>query len=623
MNTKPDSGISFATLDRIAAELAAFRKDGGSKNPLVLFDSRDHGNYGDYYASDTTTMLRKHDPTGLADGLLLNEKIEATISGSKVQLSRVLREGGYIGELCRILELKRDLMAQIAAPMAALTEYLASCLQSINIDIPAPTSREVALCLRDAIYCIDKGMSLRWLQCDSMEMPPHLPISPVINQYPNIVAFTDDLRTVLPFGAHLARIGRDYTAIGLKHLGKIAFMSSMTINLHTGNMEEQLVGGNHMAEPLDIDHAVARYPRWVTTQRGGSSRSMGDQITVHGADSHEINHISLLPTDRLIWLAMTVEIASQQMAGTAPSSIELAESVTRALPEHSAANLPMVITPNWTAEDLTVEGMFDSLGFTDWERNYLSPALKGMTVKHFMPEGPVLGLMLDTGELVEWPAQFDSRFSYSDAARIKENAVQLISVSSSWVGTKEEIDKARRAIFAHNLAAFLMGWGNRRFLDECKRVKPWFDKHLRANIENALRHPCVIDRDKEFSVSGALHLYSQSPKHKTYNPRCFFDRKSAVHQVAYIFPQTSTDLVEILGLKRESELPSFLRYWRRDLGWTTVEKGNQYNIHEKWCFSKHAFRQAGRCRILEATVCLGMAHALSTESMNDTNKETL
>ncbi len=615
MNTKPDSGISFTTLDRIAAELAAFRKDGNSRDSLVLFDSRDHGNYGGYYSAETTEMLRKHDPTGLADGLLLNEKIEATINGSKVHLSKVLREDGYIGKLSKILELKRDLMAMIAGPMSTLTEYLSSCLQGINPDLPAPTSREVALCLRDAIYCIDKGMNLRWLQCDKTEMPPHLPICPVINQYPNIVAFTDELRASLPFGAHLARIGQRYTAIGLKHMGRIAFMSSLSINVHTGVMEEQLVGGNNITEPLDIDHAVARYPQWVTTQRGNSTRSIGDEIIVTGRDTHTIDHISMLPTDRLIWLAMAVEMASQQMASTVPATIALAESVTRALPEHSSANLPMVITPNWTAEDLTVEGVFDSLGFIDWERRFLAPALQGMTVKHFMPEGPTQGLMLDTRELVEWPAQFDSRFSYSDATRIKENGVQLISVSSSWVGTKEEIDKARRTIFAHNLAAFLMGWGNRRFLEESTRIKPWFDKHLTANIAAALHHPCVIARDKGFSVSGALHLYTQSPKHRTYNPRCFFDKsaKSAVIQVAHIFPRSSTDLLEILGLTRESQLPDFLRYWRRDLGWTTVEKGNQYNIHDRWCFSKHAFRQTGRCRILEATVCLGMGHALESK----------
>ena len=133
--------ISPEMLEQVSAELTAFRSKGSD---LLIFDSRDHGNYGDYEAEKTNKMLRKHDPTGLAEALLLNEKIEATIDGSKVQLSRILREAGYIDQISKILFLKSQLLTEITEPMTALTSLTRlreRPLAFSRLSPPSPQSR--------------------------------------------------------------------------------------------------------------------------------------------------------------------------------------------------------------------------------------------------------------------------------------------------------------------------------------------------------------------------------------------------------------------------------------------------------------------------------------------------
>jgi len=612
----PENSNKIEFLDTIATGLKNFRGDG--QKGLVLFDGRDHGNYGDHDAARTNAMLRKHDPTGLAEALLLNEKIEATITHSKVTLGRVLREDGYIEKLQHILSLKSQLLSRFAEPMDALTSYLDSCLQSISCEFRSPSSKEIALCLRDAIFCMDQGLTLRWLACDGSTMPGHLPLCPVIGHYPNIPTFTDLLRTELPFGAHLARIGESSTVIGLKHPGKIAFLSSLSIDIHTGYMKEQAVEQSNIADKLDIDHAQSRYPKWTEAQYTGEGpRSDKPQVITVGRDSHFFDHISKLPIDRLIWLAMSVEMATQKMSATDPASVSLSESITRALPWGSVAvgagriesrikeNLPMAIPPNWTAEEISIESMFDSMGFSDWERTFLFPALDGLTATDFMPEEPLQRIRLDTRQRIEFSAEIKW---HSERREILENSVAITSVSKNWVGSQVEVNKARRTIFGKNLVHYLMAWGNRRFQLECNEIGPWFEKRLKKNIETALKHPCVVPKDRGDLFRRGILLYSQRTGKVNFNPMCYFDPKAEVSKLAHIFPQTSGDLVDVLGLKSEKYLPGFLQGWKRDFGsWTTTQDHTNapFGTTDQWCFSVKIYRDLGRCSELEAVVCVG------------------
>ena len=71
-------------LNKVSDLLSLFRE-----NPDVIFDTRDHGNYSGYSWKTTRSLVRSGDPSGLTEGMLLNQMIEATINLSKVNLSKV------------------------------------------------------------------------------------------------------------------------------------------------------------------------------------------------------------------------------------------------------------------------------------------------------------------------------------------------------------------------------------------------------------------------------------------------------------------------------------------------------------------------------------------------------
>jgi len=415
--------ITTEKLDAIAKRLDDYRGNGTRGKDFILFDGRDHGNYLAYGFADTAAMLRRADPTGLSEGMLLDAMIEATITHSTVTLSKVLRDEGYVAKLADILEIKKALMEDISEPQAHLMDYLASTLASISADMGAATTREVAICLRDAIFSLEKGLTLRWLSCDSsIPMATHVPICPTICKYADIAAFAEALRHELPFGSHIARIGTNNTAVGIKQPGRIAFLSAFSICPQTGQILEQRVSGSCNSDNLDLDKAIERHPDWVTIKSDRTAGLSGRMIAT-GAESHKLNHISLIPRDRIIWFAMLTEMASQMMSTTDPTTVSLAESITKALPFNSTANLPMVIEPNWTVDELSLEGLFASLQLSEWEQRFLRPALDGITIADILPIGEnILAMRLDTKKSCDWPAQFGSTMGYSEAENLKATA---------------------------------------------------------------------------------------------------------------------------------------------------------------------------------------------------------
>ena len=139
--------ISINKLDTIAKLLADYRGRSSHGSDFLLFDGRDHGNYLGYSFADTAAMLRRADPTGLSEGMLLDAMIEATISHSTVKLSKLLREEGYIAKLSEVLEIKKTLMEDLDEPQSNLMDYLTSTMAGISADLGEPTTREVAICL--------------------------------------------------------------------------------------------------------------------------------------------------------------------------------------------------------------------------------------------------------------------------------------------------------------------------------------------------------------------------------------------------------------------------------------------------------------------------------------------
>ena len=572
--------ISYEKLTQVSDALETFRAQ-----KSILFDSRDRGNYSGYEWNKTVAMLRKSDPTNLAIGMLLNEMLEATINGSKVNLSDVLRQEGFIDSLHVILDVKKVLDAEIAEPMAGLIGRLEASLKKVSPELGMPTTREVAICLRDAIYCIDKGLQLRWLECRTSTVGGQMPLNSSIAQYPDISSFIEALRTSLPFGAHLARIGQSQTAIGFKQLGRVAYLSSLSINVHQGTMDESRASSYLMTDSLDLDTAIERYPNWVTHQPGRYG-----QLVAAGQDTHQLDHISKLPRDRVIWLAMVVEMTSQRMATKKQGRVELSESVSLALPGFAkeSTNLPVVIQPNWTLEGFSLETEFKELGFSAWKEAFLMPALDGLTADVFLPVDSDIAITPSTGKFEIIPKAQDIRYNISS----DHNAIRMTGMASDWVGSKKEIEAARQHMFRKNLSLWLYEWGAYHFKVKCGGIKYWFGQKLRANMPQALSASCVKWESSGFNCRSGHHLYSQSLKHKMYNPRCYFNVRSEVTDVAHFVPKNSADLVEMLGLAKESDLPDFLRGWRRG------ELHAETHVNSRRCDGQY----------LEASACVNKAN---------------
>jgi hypothetical protein len=597
--------ISVHKLDTIFQALEAFRGDGRTH---ILFDSRDRGNYSAYNWETTVQMLRRADSTGLAEALLLDEMVEATIAGSQVKLASVIREEGFVAKVSQILAIKADLHELIGPMQDALISHLETALSSVSEAFGTPASREVAVCFRDAIYCLDRGLKLRWIVCDAPSMAENVPLAHSVSQFADIAEFVDALRVTLPMGAHLARIGLHNTAIGIKQPGRIAYLSSMGINQQSGKMEENRANNYLMAESLDLDTAVERYPQWVTTT--GSS-GLGRQTVVHGLQTHEMNDIRTLPRDRLIWLAMLVDMATQRMAKTDPASVQLTETMVNALPGALPSRLPVIVKPNWVVDNLTLEAMFDSLGLSPWEQGFFRPALSRLSKDVFLPLGDrSVGLRLDTFELCDYPeSEFSSHMNFHAAADARNQSIRMVTLSSDWVGDKAEIDAARRQIFGRNLVDFLMAWGNRQWTQFWNDQKDWFEATLAPRIDAVVRHPCVQRRAADYYGGSGPRFFKQNPKRKTYAPRCFFNVKSEVTDTLLITPQTSRDVVEILGLSGEDQLPEMLRGWSRAQGWTTGHSAEAppYGTHARWVFRRKPNGLQGK-GMLEATVSVNRAN---------------
>ncbi|KWU23424.1 hypothetical protein [Burkholderia cenocepacia] len=533
-------------------------------------------------------MLRRADPSGLAEALLLYEMVEATINGSNVPLALVLREPGFVERMGAVLKIHDRVDSLIGGLRETLMSSLETALATISESFGAPSSREVAICLRDAIFCLDRGLTLRWLECDGTPMDTPVPLAEDVRHFPDIVAFVDALRTTLPFGAHLARIGTTFTAIGIKQPGRIGYLSSLGINTHTGAVQEHHADNSHMAETFDLDTPVQRYPKWVEYK---TRSGLGGLSIALGADTHAMSTLSTLPRDRIIWFAMVVEMAAKRMRETSTEDVQLTEALVNALPERVASSVPVVVKPNWRANELTLAEMVGSLELSDWALRFLRPAWEGLPAETFLPESehPV-GIRLDSRSLCRYPTQFDSGMGFSEAEDARKNAIELVRVARDWVGSKKEIDAARKQVFGHNLSNFLLTWGNRRFETLWEEQKTRFSDLLRHNLKKAIQHPCVWRAAPDYYVSG-VNIYNQSAKHKSYNPRCIFNRKSEVTDTLVVQPNSDADLVEVLGLSAVADLPEELQGWNRIQGWATAPHTTPgpFRSNRRWCFRRRGF----------------------------------
>jgi hypothetical protein len=561
--------ISYDLLHSVSEKLAAFRGDGRGD---VLFDTRDPGNYGDHYWDQTVELMKANDPTGLALAMLVNEKIEATIDGSKVKLSRVVREKGFTERLHAILDIKEEIDTVLAGPMAVFKRRVDALIADVSPDFGESTTREVALSMRDAIYCMSQGMTLRWVQCD-----PGVPNLPVALQtdiaiMPTLADFVQALKYQLPIGVHLARIGRDQTAIGIKKPGRIVYMSSMRINVHSGEMREERTHDHHVSETLDLDNFSQRYPKWF-------KRVDAVGFAPAGQVDAKITTVKQIPRDSIIWLAMMMELANQEMGRIDPATIKLSESARMAI-THGASDrntLPVPYTPSWVYQPPALAEVLDSLGLSEWEMKFLAPAINDIEPLDFIPVGDsVVGYHLTEKRLTP------------DPDRQREEWVKFISISEGIAGTQDEVQATVRKIYQKNLADYLISWGNRTFAEHWRQDRDWFLQKLTDNALKAMDASCSKVRLYGFERWNVANVFKQSPKHKGFRPVCFIAGKGDCDVKTHVYPQNDNDIVEVLGLASKAELPDYLHGWSRDLGWTTCDSLTEKNpglTNLRWYFA--------------------------------------
>ena len=546
--------IDYALIYALSDQLEALRTSG-----MLVFDTRDQGNYGTYTLADTWALLEKEDPTGIAAALLLAEMLEATLHLSKVKLPRVLLEPDFVEQLKALLVMRKQLADVTDAPRGELTTRLSDGLRSISETFGTVDRRELAICLRDALYSLSQGLTLRWVACNP-EAPAstHLPLANQVEQHATVSDFVEALRDQRPFGAYLGVIGsRHQTVIGIKQACGTAYLSSGFIDTNNGQMGEHRAHNYHMAEALDLDKVTERYPEWYKLR---PARSSG---TGHELQVTELPALTLadLPRDRVLWLALVVEMARQRMSQLAPKHPALAETLTRALPA-PATTLPAVIR-NWSLRTPTLAEAVEALGLTPWARKQCEAAWKGRTATDFLPQGESpMGMVLETGELVPWRNSSDCWGYPGGYDQFAAQHVALCPVSAGLVGTQEELETARRTILLRNVQAYATAWVNERIvMFWLTEGHAWFQAQLARRVPEALSDPCTRIQTSDGPL--VTHFCKESAKHKTFHARCWFNAKLVPDLWAVISPKNSADLTRLLGLASEAELPEILQGWER------------------------------------------------------------
>lgn len=610
--------IPYATIYTISERLEALRTSG-----MLVFDTRDRGNYSTYELDATWAMLEKEDPTGIAAGLLLAEMLEATLHLSQVKLPRVLLEPDFVSRLTELIDLREQLASLTEGPRAELSHRLSEGLRIISDTFGEVDRRELAVCLRDAIYALSKGLTLHWVSCH-----PHQPASPTValstevEQHDTMAAFVEALGNARPFGAYLAVIGNQMqTAIGIKQACGTAYLSSAYIDTQFGRMAEHRANNYHMAEHLDLDKMTERYPAWHkmrTSASSGVRPKLGQPLGVAPRDAAPqllpALTLSDLSRDCVLWLALVVEMARQRMSALAPTHPALTQSLQQALP-NPHTELPAV-TQAWRVQPLSLAETVEALPLTPWERKQCAEAWEGLTADTLLPQGDTpFSMAIPSRELAPWPDEASLWHYPGGSQQFYALHVKLCALSPGLVGTQDELEAARNTILRRNAHAIAVAWINRQITEFwLTQGHRWFYDLLKPRIAQALTDECV--RVQAHDGPLVTHFYTQSPKHKTFRARCWFNAKLEPDRWALFEPNDSRDLVRLLGLDSEGDLPAILQGWvrrpnqveednsRTNWAWNSLSEGH---VHELASLRGHACYGVPRNGFMVAKVSLNSA----------------
>jgi hypothetical protein len=573
--------ISLTLLRSLSADLETFRSKAAK---IVMYDHGLTGNYGNYEVEKIWNKLEAHDPTGFASALLLDEMIENVINGSDVRLSRVLREPGFLDKVNEVLTIKSKLAPYIDEPRATFVSRLAESLKAISPDDAAPSTLEVAVCMRDAIYAIDGGLKLRWMRCNTA-VGGDMALCHTVRHYKTMPEFIESLMSELPHGAHLACINGRFTVIGLKNPGRIAYLSTLSIDRHTGKYM-QGESSQYNAAQFDLAKPAERYPNW----NAPAARHDG-AVAVVGQEG-VISKLSQLKRDQIIWLALVVEMTRQEMERTDATTIALTETMTNALAGANKTSLP-ALRVNYVMQTRSIAELFDSYGFNEWTRNFLQPAIDELTIDHMLPiTNEPVSFRISAREHTRTLTQTELYGFPGGSEAYLMDYVSMHTISPSLAGTQAEVEEIRNWVLGRNLLSYLMAYMNTRFVTlfvtECFAT---FKKRIEKNLGKAILSNCA--RVTAFNnTPGGVYFYKQSGKHKTYNPRCYFDEFATPTHTVFIEPINSAEIAEVMGLKSEKDLPEFIRGWVRT---PDDERGfSEYGLRKEWAWNSLYKGQLGR-----------------------------
>lgn len=560
-------------------------------DPLIIFSASASGNYMHALLdqADTATgseseqamdLLRRQDPSGITYGLLVREMVRATIEHSTVRLDRVLDEPGFLDGLRTAARLRAEIEHIIQAPAEELKARVTASIQAVNPDLQAPSDLELAVCMRDALHALDKGLNVLWLQCEPWAPceTPRAILHEDLQAFATLAEFASAMRSPdrLP-GAFVARIGNSGTSIGVKLPGRIALLSTAKLNEQQGDMHDMPTNCGYRSGSFDLDKPSEHYPEWlVTAPRTGLSEP--PRVDAGLRRMHD------LASDCVLWLAMVVELHSRRMASTQRLDAPLCESLGNALGHTttpSAQRLPATISPNWRASDLDLDRAFADLSLGPWEAKFLRPAIDGMRAEQFLP----------IGDKPVWMDIHTREITARDPYGFTQDTLVLIRCASpSLLGPRASVESLRKTMLMRNLAAFVLAWGRDRFHTQWKDYKQTIRDRLMSRALALCDLPWATRHGPDYRDYRGLHLFRQSPRHKTTRAMCVFNARKEPDATLELRPQNDVQIAEILGVGSTQDLPEFLRGWSLDQGWTTSDrfKANlsPFGIEHRWEFNE-------------------------------------
>ena len=549
-------------LDQIWQDMKAYRE-----LPILIWDSRDHGNFSGTYFEQQRDTLRQEDVNHLCEGLLLDAMINGILKSTKVTLDTLLRHPGNLNDLQHILTIQARLHEAMRDDMTAFSERIHNVFHDIKPGTTCPDQAIIAICLRDALHSLSSGLTWSWLEYDNNTPVADLRLNKAVLQFDSMTALVDALRTDMPFGVHLVNVQK-YVVLTIKQPGRIGYLSALALSEHTGNYEQ--VNNAYSMRAFDFDVPANRFPSWSEFKR--------DTQTPATTALHPSVWGSLtdMPAPTVIWLVLLTELLQDRLDRLQVNADELIDVAGRALPgATSNSSLPAILQPRFSLAPLSIEWGLSQLEFNTWEKAFIAPVLSGLPADFFCPPG--------TGKVwVDLPAVYASTTSRN---------MEFVTFNPDLIGSEARVSEVRRSVFLKNLATFALAAGN-NLLDarwsELKEV--W--KPLVAKRAKRLPLPSfttLIREDRRDHAS--MVVYKQNPKRVQFAPLCLFDERTPASHYLLMAPENSAELADMLGLQHEN-LPDWLQGWSRDSGtWTCSDRKQpgcaenvQLNVR-RWRFS--------------------------------------